>query len=542
MSLNVPLTVRVLTSRAARAITADLRDLWFRETAVGGFAAARLSLDRPLATEPDEIAYYGQVSINAGSTVIWEGDLEDPGRSASGDGQVWDLVAMGPAAQTRDRVVPLIYVDKTLSDLRRSDNITPGGTNSVTEDPGIGSGDALVLQLPSGLPLVTNSRVAVRYLRCTESGQKIARVDYAWDAGRTSASLKVELILRTAGGGSDVPRTQTFSTAGDVLAPKEIGTDWTSGRDIAEFRIIWVGGGVTVADDITWASIRDITVVATRYDKSGNELVTAAGYSANTVLASEVVADLLGRLLPGFDGANASIATTSYAITQLAYPDGVDAARVLEDLMRLEPGYRWAAGRRNPSTGKYSFIWTQWPTTVRYEADVTDGYGAPGSADGLYNAVTVRWKDSKGLIKATSRTSTVPVLTAASRTRTGFLDLGDNIGSLAEAQQAGDQWLADRQYPPNAGRLTIARPILDHVTGRMVQPYEIEPGYLIRVRGILPRIDALNATARDGVTVFRIWAKEYWASKAAAELELDSYPASTARALATLHQPPLRRR
>jgi hypothetical protein len=80
----------------------------------------------------------------------------------------------------------------------------------------------------------------------------------------------------------------------------------------------------------------------------------------------------------------------------------------------------------------------------------------------------------------------------------------------------------------------IARPIHDILAGRMVQPWEIRPGTLIRVRGILPRPDSLNATARDGLTVFRIVSVEFRASDAAAVLELDSYSTSVARALADL--------
>jgi hypothetical protein len=67
----------------------------------------------------------------------------------------------------------------------------------------------------------------------------------------------------------------------------------------------------------------------------------------------------------------------------------------------------------------------------------------------------------------------------------------------------------------------------------MVMPWEIRPG-LIRVRGILPRIDALNASDRDGVTVFRIVSAEYRASDAAATLELDSYARTVPRMVADL--------
>jgi hypothetical protein len=192
----------------------------------------------------------------------------------------------------------------------------------------------------------------------------------------------------------------------------------------------------------------------------------------------------------------------------------------------------WRVWERN-AAGKYRFEWVRVPGAVRYEADVTDGYSSQGSADGLYNAVTVRWRDGAGRTRTTTRTSTVPQLDAAQLTRQGWIDLGDDVGSDAAAARAGDQWLAERQDPPNAGQLRIARPIVDLQTGRMVQPWEIRPG-LIRVRGILPRADALNATTRDGVAVMRIVASEYRASDGAAVLELDSYAPTTPRLIAQL--------
>jgi hypothetical protein len=56
----------------------------------------------------------------------------------------------------------------------------------------------------------------------------------------------------------------------------------------------------------------------------------------------------------------------------------------------------------------------------------------------------------------------------------------------------------------------------------MVQPWEIRAGNLIRVRDVTPRIDSLNATDRNGVTVFRVYAVDYDASSNTATLELDS--------------------
>jgi len=548
MTVPIPLSVRLVTGRSDVHVSTQLRDLWFRETAIGGFASSAISLDRPLDLQPDEIAHYGRVYIYDGRNgrTVWEGRLEDPGRSAGRDGQVWDLTAMGPSAHAQDQTAPLIYVDTSLSNLVRADNVTPGATDTVGGDPGAPTGtqEALVLQFPDGLHVTTNSRVVMRYTRLMETGQQLARIDYTWDGGVNDANFDVDAVCRTDGntGGGEVARTDNLATAGGGSSIREIVTNWTAGRNTVEWRLIRsAGGAATIGVDTYWASIRNLVVMATRFNADGTERVAAADYGANTVLAHEVVRDLLGRLLTSYDGANANIDTTSYAITQLAYFDGVTAAQVFEDLMRLEPAYRWGAYESN-AAGKHRFEWRLWPTVVRYEADVLDGYDAPGSADGLYDSVMVRWRDTKGAVRTTRRTSSVPVLTAAGIPRQAMIDLGDDIGSSTEATQAGDQYLAEHAYAPNAGRLTVARPVLDLVTGRMVQPWEIKAGELIRVRGILPRIDALNASARDGVTVFRIWSREYRVSSAAATLELDSYSATTARALADLRSRPVTRR
>ncbi|WP_194821314.1 hypothetical protein [Micromonospora sp. S-DT3-3-22] len=538
MSLPIPLTVRLRTSRGTRDITRDVRDIAIRWTDPGGHATCQASLDRPLTVQPAEIAYYGDLTVHDGrhGGVVWDGRLEDPGRSAGTQGQVWDLAAVGGQAHTRDRTVPLIYIDNPLTSLDRVDNATPRGDDSIATDPGntASQQQSLVLSFPNGLAVGTNARIVLRYDGLRRTGQKLSRVDHtSWDAGRTDTAFQVEVLCRTDGSlaSGEVARSDNWNTAGGGSSPRRIGTHWTAGRNTAEWRAIYSGVGGTISNDLHWASIGGMLVMATRYTAAGVEQLTGTPYGNSYVLAHEVVADLLGRLLPKFDGAGATIATTSYQIDQMAYPDGVQPARVLEDLMSMEAGYTWRAWERN-AAGLYRFEWVQQPSTVRYEADVVDGYDSQGSADGLYNQVTVRWKDPKGRPQTTIRTATVPELSAAGLIRQEIIDLGSDVGSASAAARAGDQWLADRRYAPNAGRLRVARPILDLQTGRMVQPWEIRPG-LIRVRGILPRTDALNPTAsRDGVTIFRIVGSEYRASDAAATLDLDSYAPSTARLIA----------
>jgi hypothetical protein len=84
--------------------------------------------------------------------------------------------------------------------------------------------------------------------------------------------------------------------------------------------------------------------------------------------------------------------------------------------------------------------------------------------------------------------------------------------------------------------LSIGRPVIDNDTGRMVHPWELKPGHLIRVRGVMPRVDALNPTSRDGVTIFRIVSTEFNISDGIAILELDSFSRSLTRVVADIRK------
>lgn len=223
-------------------------------------------------------------------------------------------------------------------------------------------------------------------------------------------------------------------------------------------------------------------------------------------------------------------------IDQMVYPDGISAREVLDDLMALEPAQFWTSGPSGITGSGYQFSWTLWPTTVRYEATMEDGGNFPTTTTELYNKVLVRWYDRRGRSRSTTRTGTCPILDAAGITRQAVVDVSNELGSLSNAQRIGDNFLAAHKYPPNGGVLNVARPIRDLYTGRMVDPFEIEPAELIRVRGVESYPDALNASSNDGQTVFRIWAMQYADSTNTSNLELDTYPRDTAQALARLQR------
>ena len=549
MTLPIPLEVRLSNTRLDRHITRDLRSLTFRSVAPGGFASATFTLDRPLVTQPDEIGYFTRVYIvdaRNGATP-WEGRLQDPGRSAGADGEIWELSAVGPSAHARDRRVPLIYIDQSWERWRRLDfsQASPAVKNDDTKRST--NVPSFTISATSGASYDIGEFISGRrYEAIQAAGMALGRVECLVDNGATATQFSNKLVTRADGGSSHVVEDLNWDTTSALLAGAVgAGTPITNGDNIAELRAdrddgtAWSASSGGVPINTRWAEFWFPVVRCRLMNADGTDITS--GYSATSVLASEVVKDLVGRLLDQYDGVNATIATTGYAIEQLVYPDGTTPADVLDDLMLFEPGYYWAAWESDPTTGKYRFEWKAWPTTVRYLADVLDGYSAPSSAVELFNKVTVVGKDSEGLTKKVTRTQTVPELTAAGLTREELVPLADELYTTTNANRVGDMFLAEHLTPLNAGSLTVARPVYDSVANRMVQPWEIRPGNLIRVSGIRPNIDSLNATDRDGVAVFRVMAVEYDAGSAAATLELDSRPRTVEHLLAKLQQKIARR-
>ena len=545
MSLRVPLTVRLRTARADRHITAQVRDLSFRSTVPGGFANIQIKLDRPLSIQPDEIDYFAACFIYDGRTgeTVCEGLLEDPGRTAGRSGQTWALTAMGPAARAYDRTVPLIYVDRRHEPWKLHNASAPPWERVAL---GEGNSNGLQLAVRQGGTLATGEtgRGRLTYSAIAETGQLLGRVASSWDTGLSGADDVIQLLTSLNNGSTTKQDEDNWSTSGGtVSASRGGGNPITAGHNWCDLTSIHAGAPLTVVNDTQWATFTNIVVRALLKDAAGADIIT--DYTLDTVLASQIVTDLLGRLLTVYDGPGAAVAATSYAIDQLAYPDGVSPGNLLEDLMRFEPGFFWAAWESN-AAGKHRFEWSQWPATIGYDATIVDGFSSPGSAAELYNEVTVRWRDKSG-IRTVTRSLPVAALTAAGLTRTEFIDLGDEVGSQDNAERVGDQFLLEHAVPPVAGQLAISRPIGADPGlggGRTVAPWQIRPGRLIRVRGTVPSMDALSSSARDGAVVFQIKAVDYRADANTATLELDSRPRTTAHILAEAAKAiaPIRRR
>jgi hypothetical protein len=550
MSIPIPLSVRLKTTRTDRIVTKDLRDLQFRSVVPGGFASCTVSLNRPLSLQPDEIAYYANLYVydRRNGSVVWEGRVEDLGRGVGGNGQVWDITAMGPSAHAEDITRPYVVIDRQNTEWKPSSiNLQYAQWQQTNDENDPGQG--LRVWVPQGITVAPTTKVGDSiYQLVYLAGQAIARVVVDVTIGFTDAGWAAQVITKATptstlhlaaqfvGPGSGTPPFSTTLTA----ALDTDGGSIVTGDTVVTFRANHISGAAnTIPDDKCWMEFDNWFLKTVRYLQDGT--TKTSGYSGSTVMSDQIVADMLVRFLPRYDAAGAALTAGTYAIDQFAHYDGNTPRKFLDDLMVLEPTYYWAAWESN-SAGLYRFEWSQWPTTVTYEADIKDGFDAPGSAVDLYDKVRVRYKATSGTIKNVQRTQTVATLANAGLSREAFVDLGDNIASTNAAQQAGDQFLAEHAVPPNAGRLTIAVPISNLVSGRMIQPWEIRPGKLIRVRGVQPNVDSLNPTGRNGVTVFRVKAVDYRVSTGTAELELDEYPVSTQHALASVSRKPVIRR
>ena len=531
MTLSVPLTVRI----GATHITREVSAVRFRKEAVGGVRNITLRLARPLDRfDPDLQAYSRVYLYDARSAAtIAEARLSDFGRGAdAGSGQQWECVAFGPVQHASDITLPLIYVDQSLERWNLADYKSAEMANAGLSEDSVVSAPGMKHKPSHGQTVATTFVSAATYYAVGEAGQKLGGVITAWKAGLADADYRATISTGVLTVGTETNAYDAAFATGTTNKTVVAVTDFTNGDDFASLNMVRQST-TTTATTTHWLRWKALKVRAMLKDADGTDITT--GYTTGYVLAAQVVKDLLGRALPQFDGANATVvAGAAHQIDQLAYVDGVTPAQVLDDLMALEPAFYWTTTPSDPTTGMYGFAWKAWPTTVRYEVTLDDGGSFPQSSQELWNQVTVRWRGPAGAIHQTLRTSACAVLDAAGVTRRTIIDAGDEISSQANADRVGDNFLASHNVPANAGSVTISRPIRDLTTGAMVEPFEIEPGELIRVRGVESYPDALNASSNDGLTVFRIWSMEYDSDAGSAVLELDTYSRTTANAIARL--------
>jgi hypothetical protein len=478
------LTVRVADGHTDRHVTRHVQGLRFTKVAPGGHQSCSFTMNLPRDTFTD-LGPQDRCWIYDARTArpVFDGYLENPTPVDGPRGQSFDVSAVGGMALANDETRALIYVDRDLAGWEKASDSAPSANVETGDFDGVGTG--VRVQFVPGQPVGTGSLANVGYYPILRAGMTIGAIKCSFDSGNATAGYVQDFVTDSGSTLTGVRSTSAF--------PFEAYTDddFTDGATIIGIRLRRSGLPTNVADDDTWTAVVDLSVVGQRMDRYGDLLLGAAGLvSADSVLAHHVVEDLLGRLLTFCDPSTALIEATTWEIDQLAFPNGEKAATVLGALDLWEPDMLWEIGAAGPN-GLHQFNYRAWPTEARYEVSVKDGWRQTGGDVDLCNRILVSWTDANDKTQTTTVTADdlglvgigLPVDALGTRVKDADpITLPDGFGSEANAIRIGGEILRDKIQPPKAGTAVVRRPITDRLTGCQVMPWELEPGYVVRVR------------------------------------------------------------
>lgn len=510
MTLRAPLAVRISDGATDQHVTRATSGLKFRKTAPGGFASidATVDLDPYGFTDlgpADKIYVYGP-----DGRTLCEGFLDYPGNIDSRAGRALDLSAMGTASLVEDRSQNLVYIDRDLTKWEqvRASTLAVSASAGSSDDPSASAGGAttegLLCAFASGQAINTNYAAQIGYSALVDAGMELGALSFTIKDGKTDANFRTELATSHGAGTASVVTFGTgisTSVRGPFVRFVALGgSSFPTGENRMALQLRRSGGATTVSDETTWSFFYDVTVLGRRMGSDGTLVSGTDMTAADYVRADWVVTDLVGRLLAGLvDPAALAVGATTWHIDQLAYHDGVRMGQVLDDLALWEPDMLWEL--LHDTGDGYQFNYRPWPTTARYEVSTRDGFEQTGADVDLCNRIVVTWTDAKGKprstivaagtslgvdVAGTAATVVGPALSALEqqgRVRDAEpIDLPEGFGSAANAQRIGEAALALAATLPTAAKVTIRKPIPDLLRGGMAAQYEIEPGYLVRVR------------------------------------------------------------
>lgn len=469
-------------------VSEELTGFTYRSTAPGGFAGAQGKLW--LSTEQFDIGPMSKLTITDArhAGVLWEGYLDNPGDSFDENGQAFDLSAQGAQTLVGDQAECLLYLDAQMSNWRSDDRndsrLAPSSEASAGAWPDTEQ-DALMLQFGSGSPVGKGDEARIIHDLADSCPMGVGGYSFRLKCGITANGYDVRVRLsNNTGNQSQLGMDSTVQTFDNVVGS---GTFPNPG-DILKLVLRRIKGATNVGTDRIWAGFADPYVVGNRKDRHGN-VVLDGSTDMTSIKASDVVEDLIYRMMPMIDPYRCWVDDSgTFEIDQLTYADPVRATGVLEDLELFEPDFQWRVGASN-SQDLHEFRYVDWPTTPRYEISIQDGYEAPGGDTDLCNRIVVGYVGRRGQKRSKTITTWVPELGGtpanplSDRIRDADrIELDEAVSSAANAQRIGEQVLRLKNNPPKAATANIARHVWDRKQGCLVAPWEIEPGFVARVR------------------------------------------------------------
>jgi hypothetical protein len=580
----VPLGVRFFSvvNAGERWVTRWVDDVTFRSVVPGGFASATITLRVPRdagpISRPDPLGFSALVELFNRVQIVdlrslevaWEGRIEDPARQVDPD--TWQIGALGSMVAATDVQKPVFYIDTSLDHWIPSETLFASGVFGTLpwdlwrteKDDGARK---LTTTFATGYQF--NSSTQDYAWRWDSHGfdQAIARFTTTHDGSSSGGGFANAAVILGISANAQIDFT-LFSSA-ELTKTNVIGTDFTD-QNVRYILIGDAGPSGTTFYDVTntitvQIKVRNPKVLGMRQNRFGTKLVTAANYTSDYVTVAQVVEDVVGRFLVGgwYElGLNVpwpgSVrpqdvfidATDTTHILHLSYPDGATAADILNDLATQvqtnaywaiwESGWKASSPEDPQAMPGFRFEWAKWPANWGYLATSQDGFeGQPNGGD-VYNFAFYRYPDSDDNNQAHVTTGWLaddmaPELYMGGFTRAITVNKSDpTVGATADTLR--DAYLNSKKKVQNAGTLTVQRPIQlydagnnsNSGAGRMVDPWMLRPGKLIRITDLPPRTGSTDMSygstapsqALDG-TIFRVVATDYSSSDNTCRLSLD---------------------
>ena len=498
----------------------------------GGFETLDCELPRKMALDYADLRRLTTLTaLGAGGRIAAEARLEKAPR-VSGDTLSVSPQAVGHQAHLADdEGAAEIYVDRDLSRWRgmsrdRRVALLTAGTYHP-HDPSVV--DDTSTAIPAS-ELAFDGEWGLTSLPLGEGvydcgpGVTGASLYYDWNtATGTSATWTLRFVAANSDSHADV-------TAGDVGSDLQSGVSGTTGthtastpRRVLIFQVFWGTASTSAGPGVTFAfDFRRLAVF-------GNHGLTKQGTApAQGYYASDVIANAVSRWAPALrftTGSAGTIAPTTFAIPQLAFPEPTTADVIIKeaDRFHLRDWAVWEGPQPNQPTFYYQDRGARgrrWRARVRPAKLEETG----PQLDKLFNGVFVRYTDAAGTPFTVGPTGTLADSTSAylidsdplnpanqvGIKRYTTLDMG--INSTAEAAtEVGRRFLEESKLHDRSGSAELVGHVEDD---RGV----IHPAWAVRAGDEISFTDASDASYR------RIVRTSYEHDSRSNSLDLDSPP------------------
>jgi hypothetical protein len=494
--------------------------------------------------------------------IIWQGRLADPGFTGDRAQQDFRLNAAGSVHDLDMMSVVKLYVDRDPDHwfdlhtwpsglLNKGDGT--GFIASVHDSLQIPPEYYLEMPWPANTFQATGANQSMAYLIGLYAAQDLQTADgsvaslgpfggmpevhgirFSWISSFANANdMKVDGASPDAGS-----TTTLFSTPWTTGGQHDVSIrDGLSAWTRNDFTFFYIrqdrtGGNITSSGGDGYIRFSNIHVLGKRYDRYSNDVT---GVRLEALAPYEVFEDMLGTVLNNKFDAGYIFKDTSVLIDHFTYWNPSPVSAILDDADAWNNDTWWGVWAPANQGSRPRLEYRSWNVLPRYTLNDTAHVELAGGAEQWANSALVTYLRGNGVPTVTRVTITVPQIsrvfgstgagTLAKNTRDLSVDLTDR-GSLTRAKAVDivGAMLYASATDRESGSAVVSGPIMDETQGRLVQPWEIRPGWPIRVEstpnGYTAGVGGANAVY-DGESTFRLTKVTYRVGDDTAALEFD---------------------